>query len=60
MVEMLVPVVGTATTSAGVLGTALIDPQVEEEGAACSGIDVGLAFNSNFRCLRRFYGQSLL
>ena len=60
MVEMLVAVVGTATTSAGVLRTALVDPQVEEDGAACSGIDVGLAFHSNFRCLRRFYGQSLL
>ena len=60
MVEMLVAVVRTATTSAGVLRTALVDPQVEEDGAACSGIDVGLAFHSNFRCLRRFYGQSLL
>ena len=60
MVEMLVAVVGTATTSAGVLRTALVDPQVEEDGAACSGIDVGLAFHSNFRFLRRFYGQSLL
>ena len=53
---MLVAVVGTATTSAGVLGTDLVDPQVEEDGAACSGIDVRLVFHSNFRCLRRFYG----
>ena len=54
MGEMLVAVVGTATTSAGVLGTALVDLQVEKDGAACSGIDLGLAFHSNFRCLRRF------
>ena len=54
MVEMLVAVVGTATSSPGVLGTALVDPQVEEDGAACSGIDVGLAFHGNCRCLRRF------
>ena len=40
MVEMLVAIVGTATTSAGVLGTALVDPEVvevEEDDAACSG-----------------------
>ena len=30
MVEMLVAVVRTATTSAGVLGTALVDPEVED------------------------------
>ena len=48
MGEMLVAVVGTATTSAGVLGTALVDLQVEKDGAACSGIDLG------FRSLRRF------
>ena len=32
----MVAVVGTATTSAEVLGTALVDPQVEEDDAACS------------------------
>ena len=30
MVEMLVAVIGTASTSAGVLGTALVDPIVED------------------------------
>ena len=38
---VLVAIVGTATTSAGVLGTALVDPEVgvevEEDDAACSG-----------------------
>ena len=37
MVEMLVAVVGTATTSAWVLGTALVEPEDEEDDAACSG-----------------------
>ena len=37
MVEKLVAVVGTATTSAGVLGTALVDQEVEEDDTACSG-----------------------
>ena len=36
MVEMLVAIVGTATTSAGVLGTALVDPEVKEDDSACS------------------------
>ena len=34
---MLVAVVGTATTSAWVLGTALADPEDEEDDTACSG-----------------------
>ena len=37
MVEMLVAVVGTATTSAWLLGTALVDPEDEEDNAPCSG-----------------------
>ena len=37
MMKMLVAVVGIAITSVGVLGTALVDPEVEEDDTACSG-----------------------
>ena len=37
MMKMLVAVIGIAITSVGVLGTALVDPEVEEDDAACSG-----------------------
>ena len=37
MVEMLVAVVWTATTSTWVLGTALVDPEDEKDDATCSG-----------------------
>ena len=49
MVEMLVAVVRTATTSAGVLGTALVDPEVEDSLKTTQLTLVACVFLSMYR-----------